>query len=579
MNGSLGILDRIAVAALTTGLSALAASPGGAIVDAARSDNRALVAALVNQGVDVNRQGLDGSTALAWAAIRGNADVAGLLLGAGADPDLTNAYGIGPLSLAIENGAAGVLRLLLENGSDPNVARESGETPLMTAARMGRVDVMKLLLDRGADVNAREKEFGQTALMWAAGTPDAVCLLLDHGADVRPTTKTWDVKYTIYIPTTFTLGKTGIPWNNDGAYDSKQGRQNALFFAVQERDLESVRMLTDAGLDINDTAADGTTPLLASLYKWVPLDGTFVPGQGAPATSGSSQRFGPDLPMARFLLDHGASTKTADTAGYSPLHGAALAVVWAVRSDDKGGTGAYRRAPALLSLNHSGSKASAFSEEEALEIVKRLLEDGADPNRQTVYPTPGPVGDVRINPAPPGSSALHIAANSGSVKLIKMLTDWGADPNLLRKDAHTPLSVAVVAGDLPIVKELVERGADVSTRYNPDDKIPDPIKAITLSRQGQTITHIAAAGLSPDVIEYLYSQGAPIDWRNEQGETPLDLADHQERFKAAVKRQNAEGDPERIQAVVRPTETTDMIRKILAERDGKTVAAQPGDTE
>ena len=575
MNRNLSGLGRIAVASVAFGMSVSAANPGGAIIEAARSENRAVVAGLVGQGADLNAQGTDGSTALAWAAIRGNTDIAGLLLRAGADPDLTNHYGIGPISLAIENGAKGVIRLLLENGADPDVARESGETPLMTAARMGQVDIMKLLLDRGAGVNPREKKFAQTALMWAAGNPAAVRLLVERGADVRTTTKTWEVKYTIYIPTTFTLGKTGIPWNNDGAYVSKQGGQSALFFAVQRRDLESVRILTEACLDVNQTAADGTTPLLVSLYKWVPLDSEFVPGQGAPATSGSSQMFGADLPMARFLLDRGASATRADTAGYTPLHGAALAVVWAMRSDDKGGSGVYRRAPALLSLNHAGSKASPFSPEEALEVVQRLLEGGADPNRQTVYPTPGPVGDVRINPAPPGSSALHIAANSGSVKLVKLLTDCGADPNLLRKDGHTPLSVAVVAGDLPVVKELVERGAEVSARYDPDDKIPDPVEAITLSRQGQTITHIAAAGLSPDIIAYLYSRGAPIASKNEQGETPLDLADHQERFKEAVQRQSAEGNPERLQAVVRPSETTDAIRKILAERDGKIAGAQP----
>ncbi len=575
MNRRWGAPKLTAIAVLALSSSLVATSPGGAIIEAARSDNRASVAALLSRGADVNARGPDGSTALAWAAVRNNADVAGLLLRAGADPDLANAYGIGPLSLAIENGAQGIARLLLENGADPNVPRESGETPLMTAVRMGQLDVVKLLLDRGAGVNAREKKFGQTAMMWAAGNPAAVRLLVERGAAVRATTKTWDVKYTIYIPTTFTLGKTGIPWNNDGAYVSKQGGQNALFFAVQRRDPESVRMLTELGLDVNETTANGTTPLLASLYKWVPLAGEFVPGQGAPASSGSSQVFGPDLETARFLLDRGASVTTADAAGYTPLHGAALAVVWAIRSDDKGGSGAYRRAPALLSLNHSGSKASPFSEDEALAVVRRLLEGGADPNRQTVFPTPGPVGDVRINPAPPGSSALHIAANSGSVALIKMLTDWGADPNLLRKDGHTPLSVAVVAGDLAVVKELVERGADVSARYNPDDKIADPVEAITLPRQGQTIVHIAAAGQSPHIIEYLYSKGAPIDWKNEQGETPLDLADHQERFKEAVERQRAEGDPKRLQAVVRPTETTNAIRKILAERDGKIAGTQP----
>ena len=37
--------------------------------------------------------------------------------------------------------------------------------------------------------------------------------------------------------------------------------------------------------------------------------------------------------------------------------------------------------------------------------------------------TPGPAGDVRINPAPPGSSAFHIAAASTSVALVKLLAD------------------------------------------------------------------------------------------------------------------------------------------------------------
>ena len=568
MDRSYGALGLAVIAAIAFSHSLFAAVPERAVIEAARDDNQALVAGLLGRGADVNAQEPDGSTALAWAAIRANADVARTLLGAGADPNLANSYGIGPLSLAIENAAQEIVRLLLDNGANPSVPRENGETPLMTATRMNQVDVIKLLLSHGADANAREMRFGQTALMWAAGNPAAVGLLLEHGADVSVTTSTWDVAYTIYIPTTFTLGKTGIPWNNDGMYVSKQGGQNALFFAVQERDLESARLLTDAGLDINETTADGTTPLLAALYKWVPLNREFVPGTGAPATSGSSQVFGPDLAMARFLLDRGALVSKADTAGYTPLHGAALAVAWAVRSEDKGGGGAYRRAPALLSLNHSGSKESPFSEEEALEIVERLLDGGADPNRQTIYPTPGPVGDVRINPAPPGSAALHIAANSGSVELIRLLIKRGADPNLLRKDGHTPLSVAVVAGDLAMVRELTELGADVSNRYDPHDKIPDPVEAVTLARQGQTITHIAAAGLSPRIIEYLYSQGAPIDLRNEQGETQLDLADHQERFKEALARQRAEGDAERLEAVVRPTETTDAIRKLIAERDG-----------
>jgi hypothetical protein len=68
----------------------------------------------------------------------------------------------------------------------------------------------KLLLSRGADVNARDRKFAQTALMWAAGHPAAVRLLVEHGADVRRITTSWDVKYTIYAPTTVTLEATAF---------------------------------------------------------------------------------------------------------------------------------------------------------------------------------------------------------------------------------------------------------------------------------------------------------------------------------------------------------------------------------
>jgi hypothetical protein len=207
------------------------------LIDAVRADDQAAVARITAEGADVNAREPDGSTALAWAAMRSNVAVADLLLKAGANPNLTNELGIGPLSLAMENDSEEIVKRLLDRGADPNLARESGETPLMTASRFGQVEVMRTLLDHGAAVNVRDKKFGQTALMWATATPEAVKLLLDHGADHCLLTKTWDVKYTIYAPETFTLGMTGIPWNTAGEYVSKKGAQSALFFAVQNRNV------------------------------------------------------------------------------------------------------------------------------------------------------------------------------------------------------------------------------------------------------------------------------------------------------------------------------------------------------
>lgn len=534
----------------------------GALLDAARGDDRGAVEQLLKQGANPNERESDGATPLAWAATRTNTEIAGMLLKAGADPNLTNELGIGPLALAIANGSSEIVTQLLARGADPNVSRENGETPLMMAARMGRIDMMKSLLAKGAAVNAKDKKFGQTALMWAAGRPEAVSLLLEFGADIKAVTKTWDVKYTIYLPTTVTLGKTGIPWNNEGDYTAKKGGLNALFFAVQKNDLESARMLLDRGIDVNSTAADGTTPLLAALYKWDAPKGTFIPGKGAPAAAGSSQKFAPDLPLAKLLLDRGASVKVIDGAGYTPLHGAALAVAKAARSGNRLKTAYGQNAAALALGADDGSSASTLKD--ALTIVRRLLDGGANPNQQTVYPTGGPAGDVRINPAPPGSSPMHIAASSGSVELIQILADRGGNPNLVRKDGHTPFSVAVLAGDLAVVKELVARGGDVKGRWSPQDKIPDPVEAITLARQDQTILHLAAIQGRPELLEFLASKGAPLESKNSMGETPLDLADKQERYREAIQRQGAEDDPAKLKAITRKTDGTAMLKKLAA---------------
>jgi ankyrin repeat protein len=540
-----------------------AAGSDDALLRAVHNDDAAAVARLVGEHTNLNAREQDGATALAWAAMRSNSAIAELLLKAGADPNLANEMGVSPLLLAIENASGSIATLLLEKGADPNLVRESGETPLMAASRLGQVEVVKLLLERGAKVNARTKKFGQTALMWAGGHPAIVRMLLEHGADARVVTAAWDVKYTIYAPTTVTLGKTGIPWNTDGEYTSKKGGQNALFFAVQKHDLESARLLLDAGVDVNQPAADGTTALLAALYHWDPPSAVFIPGKGAPAASGSSQAMHGDLAMAQFLLDRGAKAAAADGAGYTPLHGAALAVANATLGAAFRRGGAYRGNQALLSLGPAGTRAPNESLEPALAIVKRLLDAGGDPNRQTLYPTAGPAGDVRINPAPPGSSAFHIAGSSTNLALVKMLADKGGNPNLVRKDGHTPFTVAVLSGNVEVVKEMLARGVDLAARYSPRDHIPDPVESISLPRSDQTIMHIAALGGSLPVLEYLYSKGARLDLKNSMGETPLDLADHQERYREAVQREGASDDPKAVRAVVRQTATTDGIKELL----------------
>ena len=122
-----------------------------------------------------------------------------------------------------------------------------------------------------------------------SGHPEIV-RVAERGADAHAVTASWNVTYTIFAPTTVTLGKTGVPWNTDGEYRRQTGPE-CLVFRRSETRYESARLLLKAGVDVNEPAADGTTPLLAALYHRDQPSTVFIPGKGAPAQAGTYTGF------------------------------------------------------------------------------------------------------------------------------------------------------------------------------------------------------------------------------------------------------------------------------------------------
>ncbi|HXD18149.1 MAG TPA: ankyrin repeat domain-containing protein [Vicinamibacterales bacterium] len=377
-------MKGIAAGLLALSLSVVAPGVAAAdtLIDAVARGDRTAVRELLRNHADVNRAQADGSTALVLAVERNDVELATLLVRAQANVNAANEYGATALSVAASNGSAASIALLLDAHADPNKALLSGETPLMTAVDAGNAEAARVLLAHGADVNAREARGGQTALMWAVANrePAIVKLLLDRGADPRAR--------------------------------SKRGF-TPLLFAAQQGDVESGRLLLQAGADVNDrSGSDRKTPLIVA------------------AASGGNA-------FSALLLDKGADPDLADEGGFTALHYAAL--------DERGA-----------------------------DIVRTLLTHGARPNPRTTKDSREYVyAGVNLT----GATPLFLAASRGNVEDVRALLAGGADPFMTTEKGTLPLHVASwggspYAGDwtedekknlLEVTRLLVERGSDVNS--------------------------------------------------------------------------------------------------------------------
>jgi ankyrin repeat protein len=107
-----------------------------------------------------------------------------------------------------------------------------------------------------------------------------------------------------------------------------------------------------------------------------------------------------------------------------------------------------------------------------------------------------------------GRTPLWIASANGRLPVVKVLLDYGADPNKARNDDGflLPLYVASWKGYNLVVEALLEKGAD-------------PNKART--GDGRTPLYRASEKGYLDIVEALLNHGAAVNVRDRWGETPL----------------------------------------------------------
>src|SRR5687767_15167984 len=201
----------LAMLLAATVVASLHAAPSAPIADAAMAKDTATVRKLLKEGGDVNASQGDGMTALHWAAINGDAELASMLLYAGANVGAkTRIGGYTPLHLAAQVGNANVIAPLVASGAQVSALTATGATALMHAAHSGNADAVRILIENGADPNVKETANGQTALMFAAASDrvEALKLLIARGADVHATSRVEDFsKLTMDLDT----DQNGVP--------------------------------------------------------------------------------------------------------------------------------------------------------------------------------------------------------------------------------------------------------------------------------------------------------------------------------------------------------------------------------
>jgi uncharacterized protein len=156
------------------------------------------------------------------------------------------------------------------------------------------------------------------------------------------------------------------------------------------------------------------------------------------------------------------------------------------------------------------------------EIVRLLIEAGADPNALTI----GQCSE----PGPGSETPLHYAASSDDVDVAEALIDGGADLEVPNGSIGTPLDNAIGYACWHVARLLVARGARVEKAWHAAALgMPGGLDAILGSDPpvedvSQAFWH-ACAGGQRRAAEYLLSRGADLNWEPDYAQgTPLDAA-------------------------------------------------------
>jgi cytohesin len=138
--------------------------------------------------------------------------------------------------------------------------------------------------------------------------------------------------------------------------------------------------------------------------------------------------------------------------------------------------------------------------ERDVERVRDLLHDRDSlkevaPSDTLWWPSDPPEDVFKSGVVPIGWRALHVAAWAGDAEIVRLLIESGADPNRATRIGWTPALIAGTCGNLDAVRELVAAGAVVT---GVDDELGSPLEAASFHGHVETVKFLLDAGADPN---------------------------------------------------------------------------------
>lgn len=232
-------------------------------------------------------------------------------------PKGMNRGGFTPLLYAAREGCIPCAKELLDGGADIDLPDPDQTTPLVLALMNLHFDLAMFLIDHGADVD-RWDLYGQTPLYVAldmntlpvGGRPDIPSKDFTTGAQVAEHLLAKGANPNIPL-------KLRPPYRNyifdRGGDQVLSTGATPLMRAAKGGDAEGIRILIKYKADLNFPNEQGVTPLLVAAGS----------GHGANPTRGRFKTDEDAAECVRLLLDAGVDVNQADRSGQTALHAAA----------------------------------------------------------------------------------------------------------------------------------------------------------------------------------------------------------------------------------------------------------------